>query len=165
MEKELRALSQAEREIPTRWYENRKGMLAYFVVLYTAITLLEVAKFGDPVAHLTAAVTYIASAIADEETTLEGFDARDKARYEGFNFISEHFGEENVFFSHIKTAERYKAEKKKKLITNGLGFMFSTILPSAGIVVAGAKFLASINNHRVASRINRATEIAQNDHS
>lgn len=150
------AYAQAEEEIPVRWYEY-EHMLRITTGISFILFALGVIKFGVPSHHLMGGVSYLLSAIADEQSTLAIFKANDKALQEGLDFSLE---EVNPSISHVRSADDYIAAKKITLKRNAILTGVSLIIPPAGIGFAASKIFATVSNRRNERRINRAVEIA-----
>lgn len=162
------ALQIAEKEIPFKWYEsieeNSKWVdgakIAGLLISVTACTVSITIKNPYPWhLHLIATGLYALSELTDTASTAIGLNAANRASKAG---IQHDYCETNQSLSHVKTS-RDLLYDPRNYIYPLLHLTATGILPGLIFPAGFIKTICTLNNLRVARRLNLATEIAQNE--
>lgn len=152
------AYKQAKKEITEKWYEKKLANKYLGVSITTLSLCFSILQSGAPSApNLMGGAIFLLSEVADDITTMEVASAQGKGIQNG---APRKFEEKNPYLNHVVTDTDYRVAWKTRLKIAGIGSVILTIFPEVGIGLAAAKLTAAANNHRKATRYNRALEIA-----
>lgn len=163
-EREISPLDQAEKEIPTRWYEidSQKKMLIPGVITALGAIIYKYFVPNDPLAiKIIGASIYAIGTIADISSTTKALNSINSAREAGID-VGES-GEGNPFRQNIKTGKDFFRKPASLGLELGVAAIVCFFPTTAGFMGGVGRASASISNMRLAKRCNRATEISLND--
>lgn len=164
---QLSPLEMAEQRLPFRWYESYEKIMNWTVkAMMIGSGLSAVACTASIVEgsypwyfHFVSISIYTLSEVADRISTAKGFNAMNRASSTG---ILHACYEDSPLLSHVRTSKDLFYNPRSYL-SSLLGITVAMVSPGLGIPLASGKVIASLNNFRIARRLNLATDIAQTE--
>jgi hypothetical protein len=158
----MNPLEQAEDEIPYKWYEVSNRQLIISTVL-SAVALSQlynvIPEEYKNALLLASSFAYVTGVILDRYSTVKSMKSINIAKSHG---ISAETGEDNLIIRGETDPNKFM-RNPKVLAIEILGLAFTIFNPGIGVAYAGNKFVASMNNLRVAKRYELADKFAQNN--